>query len=285
MKESAESVTESVAHRGANDLYGLGSNPAESARLQRQADELAAESAALLDRVGLEIGAAAIDLGCGPRGILDLLAKRVSSAGRVVRLDADPSHSAMAKTFAAEQGFDVDILTADARNSGLPAGSFDLVHARTLLINVPEPGEVVAEMVRLAKPGGYIASMEPDTEHVLCYPPQAASTRLCEIFPVAAARHGADPEMGRRVSELLRNAGLEDVGVEVRAQSYPAGHSRRTIRLDLVLSMRPQIVEMGIATDSELDELDRAARNHLHDPRTVVMSGPLFLCWGRKTTG
>jgi ubiquinone/menaquinone biosynthesis C-methylase UbiE len=282
MNESAEPVTESVAHRDANDLYALGSNPAESARLQRQADELAVDSAVLLDRVGLEAGAAAIDLGCGPRGILDLLAERVSPAGRVVGLDADPSHTAMAKTFIAEQGLDVEILTADARSSGLPAGSFDLVHARTLLINVPEPGEVVAEMVRLAKPGGYVASMEPDTEHVICYPPHDAFTRICEIFPLVAARNGADPEMGRRVPELFRNAGLEDVRAEVRTQLHPAGHSRRTIRLDLVRSMRPQIVEMGIATDSELDELDRAARSHLDDPRIVVMSGLLFLCWGRK---
>jgi ubiquinone/menaquinone biosynthesis C-methylase UbiE len=282
MNEPSESVTESVAQRDANDLYALGGNPAESARLQRQADELMVESTVLLDRVGLEVGAAAIDLGCGPRGILDLLAQRVSPAGRVVGLDADPSHSAMAKTFAAERGLDVEILTADARNSGLPDGSFDLVHARTLLINVPEPGEVVAEMVRLAKPGGCVASMEPDTEHVLCYPPHAAFTRLCEIFPLAAARNGANPEMGRRVSELLRNAGLEGVRAEVRAQVYPAGHSRRTIRLDLIRSMRAQIVEMGIATESDLDELDRAARDHLDDPRTVVMSGLLFLCWGRK---
>jgi ubiquinone/menaquinone biosynthesis C-methylase UbiE len=282
MNESSESVTESVAQRNANDVYALGSNPAESARLQRQADELAVDSAVLLDRVGLDVGAAAIDLGCGPRGILDLLAERVSPAGRVVGLDSDPSHSAMAKTFVAERGLEVEILTADARNTGLPAGSFDLVHARTLLINVPEPGEVVAEMVRLAKPGGYVASMEPDTEHVLCYPPHGAFTRLCEIFPLVAARNGADPDMGRRVPELLRDAGLEDVGAEVRAQLYPVRHSRRTIRLDLVRTMRPQIVEMGIATHRELDELDRAARKHLDDPRTVVMSGLLFLCWGRK---
>jgi ubiquinone/menaquinone biosynthesis C-methylase UbiE len=282
MNESSESVTESVAQRNANDLYALGRNPAESARLQRQSDELAVDSAVLLDRVGLEVGAAAIDLGCGPRGILDLLAERVSHTGRVVGLDADPSHSAMAKSFAAEHGLEVEILTADARDSSLPAGSFDLVHARTLLINVPEPGEVVAEMVRLAKPGGHVASMEPDTEHVICYPPHAAFTRLCEIFPLVAARNGADPDVGRRVSELLRDAGLEDVRAEVRAQLYSVGHSRRTIRLDLVRTMSPQIVEMGIATDNELDELDRAARNHLDDPRTLVMSGLLFLCWGRK---
>jgi trans-aconitate methyltransferase len=41
---------------------------------------------ALLDRVGLRAGQAAIDLGCGPRGILDLLAARVSPGGQVVGL-------------------------------------------------------------------------------------------------------------------------------------------------------------------------------------------------------
>ena len=90
--------------QGANAVYALGSSPGESARLRRQAEELAADSAALLDRVGLRPGQAAIDLGCGPRGILDLLAGRVAPAGRVVGLDADPAHTAMAAEFAAEQG-------------------------------------------------------------------------------------------------------------------------------------------------------------------------------------
>ena len=46
--------------------------------------------------------------------------------------------------------------------------------------------------------------------------------------------------------------------------------------------MRPQVLEMGLATPPELDKLDAAARAHLDDPRTVVMSGLLFLTWGRK---
>jgi hypothetical protein len=65
-----------------NAVYALGSSVEESARLQRQADELAADSAVLLDRVGLRSGQTVIDLGCGPRGILDLLARRVAPAGR-----------------------------------------------------------------------------------------------------------------------------------------------------------------------------------------------------------
>jgi len=267
----------------ANALYALGSSPGESARLQRQADELAADSAALLDKVRLRPGQSAIDLGCGPRGVLDLLAERVSPGGRVVGLDADPVHTAMAADFAAERRLSgVEIMTADARSTGLPPGSFDLVHARTLFINLPEPAAVAAEMARLARPGGWVADMEPDTEHSLCYPPHPAFDRLCEIFRVVFSRNGADIAMGRRVPELFRQAGLADVEVEARVQMYPPGNSRRTVRLDLVRAMRPMILEMGVATEAELDELDAALRPHLTHPDTITMSGLLFLTWGRK---
>ena len=73
----------------------------------------------------------------------------------------------------------MEIVTADARRTGLPPGSFDLVHARTLLTNVPYPLQVVAEMVRLARPGGWVAAMEPDVEYTMCYPPHPAFTRIC----------------------------------------------------------------------------------------------------------
>jgi SAM-dependent methyltransferase len=212
----AESIRPATGTSGqdANAVYPLGNSPGESARRQRQA-------------------------------------RQVSPAGRVVGLDADPAHTAMAAEFAAGQGLSgVEIITADARSTGLPSGSFDLVHARTLLINLSEPAEVAAEMVRLARPGGWVASMEPDTELALCYPPHPAFDRICEIFAVAFSRNGADPAMGRRVPELFRQAGLADVEVEARTQMCPSGNSRRTIRLDLVRSMRPQVVEMGLAEAS-----------------------------------
>ena len=52
--------------------------------------------------------------------------------------------------------------------------------------------------------------------------------------------------------------------------------------LDLVQSMRPQVLELGLASGVELDELDATARAHLGNPHTVVMSNPFFLTWGRK---
>jgi SAM-dependent methyltransferase len=264
------------AGQDANAVYSLGSSEGETARLQRQAGELAPDSRALLDRIGLRPGQSAIDLGCGPRGILDLLAERVSPGGTVVGLDADPAHAVMAARFAAGRGLDsVQILTADARRTGLPSGSFDLVHTRTLLITVPE-------MARLARPGGHVAAMEYDMEYALCYPPHPAFTRICEIFTAAFGRNGADPWIGRRIPELFRDAGLADVQVEVRTPVYPHGHPRRTARADLVRSMRPHVLDMGLASETELDELDAAVRGHLNDPRTVAIPGLLFLVWSRK---
>jgi ubiquinone/menaquinone biosynthesis C-methylase UbiE len=282
MGESIRSAA-STTGRDANAVYALGSSLGESARLQRQAEELAADSAALLDRVVLRPGHSAIDLGCGTHGILDLLAERVAPAGQVVGLDADPAHAAMAAEFAASQGLSgVEIITADARNTGLPPGSFDLVHARTLLVNVPEPAEVLAEMVRLAKPGGWVASLEPDGECSFCYPAHPGYTRIWELFRAAFGRHGADLLVGRRLAELYRQAGLRDIGIEARAGVYRPGDSRRMVGADLVRSMHPVIVGLGLADQEELHALDLAVRAHLDDPRTLVMPHLSFLAWGRK---
>jgi len=148
----------------ANAVYSLGHNQAESARLSRQADELAADSSALIDRAGLRPGQSAIDLGCGPRGVLELLADRVGPGGRVVGADADPLHAAMAKEFAAARGLS---------------------------------------------------------------------------------------------------------GVDV-------------IATDLLRSMRAQILELGLASEAELDDMDAAVRAHFDDPRTVVLPHLFFLTSGRK---
>jgi ubiquinone/menaquinone biosynthesis C-methylase UbiE len=267
----------------ANDVYALGSNPDESARLRHQSDELRPQTAELLDRIGLLPGQSAIDLGCGPSGILDLLSAAVSPDGRVTGLDADPVHAAMARQYVSERRLgNVAVVTADARHTGLPGDSFDLVHARTLLVTIPEPDEVLAEMVRLAKPGGWVASQEPDVEVALCYPALPAWDRMREIFRAGFSRSGADARIGRRLTEAYRQAGLDDVEVAVHAPAYPAGHSRRTVIPDLVRSLRPMILELGLCDERELAELDRAVREHLADPRTLMVPHLLIVAWGRK---
>ena len=106
--------------------------------------------------------------------------------------------------------------------------------------------------------------------------------QLNEVLEAAYRSDDADLSVGRKLSGLLRAAGLADVGVEARADVYPAGHPRRTIKADLVRSMRAKIVERGIAAENALDRVDRAVREHLAAPETLTMCCLYFLAWGRK---
>jgi ubiquinone/menaquinone biosynthesis C-methylase UbiE len=148
-----------------------------------------------------------------------------------------------------------------------------------VLVNIPDPEAVLAEMMRLVRPGGWVASLEPDMAVDLYHPANSGWDRLHEIFITAVQADGADRFIGRRLPELFRKAGLSDIGVRAHAELYPPGHTRRTIRLDLLRSMRPKIVALGIASEQELEDLDRAAREHLDDPHTLVLPHLFFLAW------
>jgi len=66
------------------------------------------------------------------------------------------------------------------------------------------------------------------------------------------------------------------------APLYQAGHSRRTVLPGLVRSLRPMILELGLSDEQQLGEVDRTVREHLADPRTVLMSHLLVVAWARK---
>jgi len=166
--------------------------------------------------------------------------------------------------------------------AGLPSSSFDVVHDRTLLVNIPDPAAVVAEMTRLARPGGWVAGMEPDLPGLLCHPPLPAWDRPAEISVAAFQADGADPCTGRRVPGLFRQAGLTDVGAEVRAELYPAGHSRRIIRLDLVRNMRVKIVSQAIAGERGAGRTGPRYPGSSRRPGRAGDPDPYFMVWGRK---
>ncbi len=262
--------------------YALGRDRAETARLRRQAVELREQTLALLGQVQLRRGASALDLGCGPLGILDLLSDRVGPSGRVVGMDSDPAQVSQARELVRERELgNVEVIEGDARHVGLPPSSFDLVHARTLLVTVARPEEVAEEMGRLAKPGGYVALHEPDIVN-LAYPPCSAWDRLYGVFRTAFNAQGADLSIGRRLPHILRGAGMVDVKVEARADMYALGHTRRTVMPDLVRGMRPKIVELGLMSEGDLEALDRDVRAYLDDPNTLVLPHLFFLASGRK---
>jgi len=263
--------------------YTLNSSPAEHHRLRTQSENLRGHSAALLARVELPPCSSAIDLGCGPGGIVDLLAEKVGAHGRVIGVEIDEASVARARAFAREYRLaNVEIMIADAEHTGLPASSFDLVHARLLLANITAPEQVVAEMARLVRPGGWVALLEPDIALSVCYPPHSGLEQLTELLTRAYRQEGADPHIGRRLSRLLARAGLGEIAIQAHAEVCPPNHAQRVVILDLAKNMRAKILERGLIGEPELEQLDREARRHLDDPATLSLPVTYFLAWARK---
>jgi SAM-dependent methyltransferase len=263
--------------------YTLTNGQAEERRLRAQATHLREHTVALLESVTLPARASAVDLGCGPGGALHLLSERVGPEGHVIGLDIDARNVAFAQAFAKKQRLsNVHVARADARNTRLAGSSYDLVHARFLLVNISSPEQVVGEMARLVRPGGWVAVMEPDGGLGLCEPPHRGLDRLTELLAAAYRQAGADLYLGRRLPSLLATAGLVDIGMQARARVLPHCHAQRLVIPNLVQNMRAGILERDLIDEPELERLDRAARLHLDDPATLSMPVTYFLAWARK---
>jgi SAM-dependent methyltransferase len=263
--------------------YLLGHNEDEELRLRRQAEELQQESAWLFDRIGLGAGSRTIDLGCGPQGVLDLLSERVGPTGQVIGIERNRESVALAKRYVADRGLkNVAVVQGDATATGLPGASFDLIHTRLMLVNVPYVEAVVREMLRLARPGGVVASHEADYLSHFCDPPLRAWDRLFATFREYSSANGIDLFVGRRTHRLFREAGLVDIEVNPVIHVYPHGHNRRAIFWHFLQNVRDRILEQGLMAESEFSELTAELKEHLDRPDTLVVSHLFFQVWGRK---
>jgi SAM-dependent methyltransferase len=110
---------------------------------------------------------------------------------------------------------------ADASATPLPDDAFDLVTAQTLLMHSLAPEAILAEMRRVAKPGGVILCVEP-VNHMnwaqtlelthFCAPEERA--RIIGIWlrfvEVLKSRSG-DQDIGLRLPTLFERAGLQNI--------------------------------------------------------------------------
>ena len=78
--------------------------------------------------------------------------------------------------------------------------------------------------------------------------------------------------------------GIADAGspTSTARRVFRIYRSRRTIGVDLIRSMRPYVVELGLASETELDELFTEALAHPDNPEVVMMPNLNFLVSGRK---
>jgi len=265
------------------DEYFLGYRQVEQERLQRQAQELADESREFFARIGIGGGQHVVELGCGPHGCLDLLAERVGPSGRVVGVERSAESVELARRLAADRTLgNVEVLNGDARATGLPRAAFDCVTARLVLVNVPQPDEIVREAVALARPGGVVAFHEADWGAHVSDPPLPAWDAFAALAERYSRANGIDLMVGRRVPRILRDLGLVDVQVRPFLHVYPPGHGRRTLYVEFLENLRDRLIAQRLITDAALTEMAASLRRHVDDPGTLMLSHLFVQAWGRK---
>jgi SAM-dependent methyltransferase len=277
-------VSETVAAHAAGGSaaysghYPIEQRTGEIERLIVQADAMAPDTLVMLDRFGPMLGWSCLDIGCGPRGITDLLGSRVGADGRVVGLDMNAAFLDYGRRHAAGN---VEFRNGDAYGTGLPEKSFDLVHMRFVASTAGDPERLLREAMRLAKPGGIVALQEPDGSTLNCYPPHPAWDLLKEAELAVFRGVGADLELARRLYFVVRQAGLHDVQFRTALLGVRAGDPIADYLPSTVESLRAAVLRLGLLGERELDTALAECRAHLARPDTSFTMYTVAQVWGR----
>lgn len=263
--------------------YLLQGGAAELERLRLQARVWEPEAEAWLDQVGIRPGWRCLDLGCGGMGILKPLSTRVGPSGSVVGIDRDEQQLTAARAYVADAKLqNVEIIAADAYDTGLPSGSFDFVHTRFLFAPAGRDDALLAEMHRLTKPGGYIGIQEPDSSSWRCYPPDDQWDRLKTAILQAFRAGGGDFDAGERTFSMLKQLGYEGVAVRAAVLALCNGHPYMRLPIQFATSLRERIIGDRFMDERDLDAAIAECERIAGDPDAVMISFVVVQVSGRN---
>jgi ubiquinone/menaquinone biosynthesis C-methylase UbiE len=103
-------------------------------------------------------------VGGGSGTIAAWLAARVGPAGHVLVTDLDPRFLDGSKVS------NLEVRRHNIVTDTLPEAAFNLIHARLVLVHLPEREKVLAGLVAALKPGGWIIDEEFDSVSLPCDP-------------------------------------------------------------------------------------------------------------------
>jgi SAM-dependent methyltransferase len=230
-----------------------------------------------LDGLGLAPGWRCWEVGAGGTSVVDYLSERVGPTGHVLATDINLSWAA-----GTAGASNVELLEHDVATGPPPDGPFDLVHARLVLVHVPERDRALATMAAALRPGGVllVEDADPALQPLSCLeeigPPQELANRIRRGFRALLAERGVDLAYGRTLPRRLRAAGLVQVAADAAFPvSDPACNHLEMATINLI---RDQLLDHGIATE---DEIARHLANVAAGTLDLAQP-PMISCWGRR---
>ncbi len=207
-----------------------------------------------------------LDIGCGPGTITADLAALVPE-GHVTGADRAAGILEQARATTAERGLtNVDFTVADVQALDFPDDSFCVVHAHQVLQHVSDPVQALREMLRVCKPGGFVAVRDADYATMTWYPQEPGLDAWLGLYQRTARANGGEPDAGRRLKSWAYEAGFTDITASADTWCYTTDDERawwsglwadRTLAAEYA----ERVVQGGHATAEELQRIAAAWRH------------------------
>ncbi|GAA2251308.1 hypothetical protein GCM10010232_44130 [Streptomyces amakusaensis] len=241
----------------------------ERERLKLLESVLDHHTRARFEGLGLREGHRVLEVGGGGGSVARWLAGR---GARVTVTDLDTA-------FLDELADDgVRVLRHDVYTEDFPPGSFDFIHARYVVIHLPDPEKALARMAQWLAPGGVLVVEEPAFFPVKDSPHPAYRKVMRAFRENLESAVGTDTEWARALPVPFEGKGLTGIGHDARLQRITGGDDEALWwRLTLEQS-RAAVVAAGLASDEDFE----AAYAELTDPAFHDLSLAVFTAWGVK---
>jgi len=233
------------------------------------------ETIRCLQAIGVAPGWQCLEVAAGGGSIAQWLAGKVGTSGRVLATDLD------ARFLESLAGPALEVRGHDIVRDPLPESAFDLVHARLILVHLPERELALAKMVSALKPGGWLGCEEFDSLSMpadpTLHPDECALKAQAAMQRVMTAR-GANTRYGRDLAARMRALGLVDIRAHGRMAMWQGGSAGARLFRANFEQLQNELLRVGLLTQAELDH----ALARLDDPRTLFPSPVMWTVCGRR---
>jgi ubiquinone/menaquinone biosynthesis C-methylase UbiE len=206
-----------------------------------------------LEATGVAPGWRCLEVGAGGGSIAAWLCRQTGPGGTVVAVDLD------ARFLRDLDPPNLEIREHDVVEKPLEERSFDLVHARSVLMHIRRREEALALLARAVRPGGWLVVEEPDAATDEPDPSSPAAGRKIYRRVIRAVyafvqEHEVDPYFGAELGARLHSLGFELVEEQTRQHLFRGASEPRSAHMPALRELRDPIVSRGVVSAREYDD-------------------------------